>query len=99
MRNLVPRIVSVCRRMRDSGYALPQEVRHECPWASYSLSNTCERNRLVCERQMETRGGIVPHESFGEFKTFWEICTRADALDVVLVHGDLAHSAGVEPKQ
>ena len=82
-----------------SGYALPQVVRHECPWASYSLSITCERNKLLCERQMETHGGIVPRESFGEFKTFWEVCTRADALDVVLVHGEIAHSAGVEPKQ
>jgi hypothetical protein len=68
-----------------SGYGLPYVANHECPWCSYSLQVTCDAPQLVCERQMDIRGGIVPAERFAEFKRFWEACARADQADMVLV--------------
>jgi len=75
-----------------AGYGLPFEVRHECRWAAYHSRITFQDSRLVCDRQMDTRGGIVPAAAFSEFKRFWEECARADRADVVLIrregHGD-----------
>jgi hypothetical protein len=68
-----------------SGYGLPFEVQLECAWARYSGRVTCEGTQLICERQMDTLGGIVPTDRFVEFKQFWEACARADQADVVLM--------------
>jgi hypothetical protein len=67
------------------GYALPLAVKQECAGASYELSISCLGPKLVCRRTMETHSGIVPSELFAQFKTFWEVGTRADASDIVLV--------------
>lgn len=68
-----------------SGYGLPFETHLECEWAKYSNRVTFENSQLLCERQMETLGGIVPTDRFTEFKQFWEACARADQADVVLM--------------
>ncbi len=66
------------------GYGLPYERAAECPWAAYRCSHRIEDGRLVCERSLAFRGGIVPPEHFAEFRAFWETCTRSDSADVVL---------------
>ncbi len=68
-----------------TGYGLPYQQDHESPWCGYSLQVTCEGSRLVCQRRMESRGGIVSTDRFTEFKRFWEACARADQTDVVLM--------------
>jgi hypothetical protein len=68
-----------------AAYALPIHVQGECAGATYELSITCEDNRIICRRVMETRSGIVPGETFAAFKAFWEQGVRADASDLVLV--------------
>ena len=68
-----------------AGYGLPVAVKLQCAGSSYELSITCNENRLVCHRVMETRSGIIPSETFPELKAFWERGVRADASDLVLV--------------
>jgi hypothetical protein len=68
-----------------AGYGLPFEVQLDCEWAKYSNRVTFEKSRLLCERRMDTLGGIVPTDQFAEFKNFWEACARADQADVVLM--------------
>jgi len=68
-----------------AGYGLPVIVKGQCASSVYELSITCEGNRLLCRRWMETRSGIVPSEMFAQFKAFWEAGVRADASDLVLV--------------
>jgi hypothetical protein len=75
-----------------TAYALPRDIRHASPWADYSLHIGVEAGHLICERSMQSRGGIVPAERFTELKAFWENCARADAMDIVLVRGVLTES-------
>ena len=72
-----------------TGYGLPFEVKNECQWANYSCHVTCEDGRLVCQRRMDTRGGIVPTDHFAQFKSFWEACARSDRSDIVLMKNQL----------
>jgi hypothetical protein len=66
-------------------YGLPFEVDLKCQWAQYHCRITCQDSQLVCERRMDTFGGIVPTDEFARFKAFWEECARADQADVVLM--------------
>lgn|GEM_PF-1151723 len=68
-----------------TGYGLPFEMRRQCPWAAYENQIHLHGATLVCQRHMETRGGIVPPDEFAGLKAFWETCARADQADVVLV--------------
>lgn len=66
------------------GYGLPYEHQLECPWGRYRATVTEENSQLICQREVDHFGGIVFEEDYQEFKEYWEACTRADALDVVL---------------
>jgi hypothetical protein len=68
-----------------AAYGLPHERREECPWAAYHCTIRLEDGKLVCERQLLLRGGIVYPEHFDEFKRFWAACVWSDAADVVLM--------------
>jgi hypothetical protein len=67
------------------GYGLPYDFHRKCRWAEYRCQVKCENGMLVCERQMDTLGGIVPTDQFDDFKTFWGDCSRSDRADVVLM--------------
>lgn len=98
----VPCIVSERHEIRAPagyhGYGLPYEVQEECDWISYACSVTFENGagengRLVCERKVVYRGGIVPTKRFAEYRKFWEACARSDAADVLLVRESALGSA------
>lgn len=67
------------------GYGLPYQQRFECEWGHYETSIYEEDSHLICHRQVDHLGGIVREEQYLDFKQYWEQCTRADALDVVLM--------------
>ena len=67
------------------GYGLPYEHKLECAWGRYQSTVFVENSHLICQREVDHRGGIVFEDQYPEFKKYWEACTRADALDVVLM--------------
>jgi len=70
------------------GYGLPYEQHYECEWGRYDASIFEEEGHLICCREVDHRGGIVREDQYLDFKSYWEQCTRADALDVVLMKSD-----------
>jgi len=68
-----------------SGYGLPYEHHFECKWGRYQATVRVEDSLLICERQVDHLGGIVFQDEYPAFKEYWESCTRADALDIVLM--------------
>lgn len=67
------------------GYGLPYEHQLQCKWGCYQASVFVENSHLICQRKVDHLGGIVFEDQYQEFKEYWEACTRADALDVVLM--------------
>ncbi|WP_144981603.1 transglutaminase domain-containing protein [Gimesia aquarii] len=67
------------------GYGLPYSHELECKWGRYQASVFVEGSCLICKREVDHRGGIVFENQYQEFKEYWEACTRADALDIVLM--------------
>lgn len=67
------------------GYGLPYEHKLQCEWGNYRASVFVENSHLICKREVDHLGGIVFEDQYQEFKEYWEACTRADALDVVLM--------------
>ncbi|MDA1017668.1 MAG: transglutaminase-like domain-containing protein [Planctomycetota bacterium] len=65
-------------------YGLPYSNSESCPWGSYTRTIRVQADKLVCDRRMEFRDGIVPADQFPDYKAFWEACAHADAADVVL---------------
>lgn len=66
------------------GYGLPYENKLECEWGCFEASVFVEKSHLICQRKVDHLGGIVFADQYQEYKEYWEACTRADALDVVL---------------
>ncbi|QDV20918.1 Transglutaminase-like superfamily protein [Gimesia panareensis] len=67
------------------GYGLPYAQQYECDWGRYHVSISEEDSQLICCREVDHLGGIIREDQYLEFKKYWEQCTRADALDVVLM--------------
>ncbi|WP_298861068.1 DUF3857 domain-containing protein [uncultured Gimesia sp.] len=67
------------------GYGLPYEHKLQCEWGRYEASIFVENSHLICQRKVDHLGGIVFEDQYQEYKAYWEACTRADALDVVLM--------------
>ncbi len=65
-------------------YAIPDPAAAACEWGNYSCCTTAEGPRLVCKRQLQLFGNVVPAERFGEFQQFWRQASWADAGQVVL---------------
>jgi len=71
------------------GYGLPYKNKLRCEWGSYEASVFVEKSHLICQRKVDYLGGIVFEDQYQEYKEYWEACTRADALDVVLMKPDI----------
>lgn len=66
-------------------YGLPFAANEECDHGRYRCMARVEDSTLICERESDFFGGVVPPENYKSFKRFWDACTRSDATDIVLI--------------